>query len=429
MSQELKEAVGVLATDTSVTDIIPSGETRTPTGVMLLATYATALDNTTDESALSIGFSDFTVEAACTMNDEHGQNPTDSSRGHNGSNGIFYLDPGLTSTERLISVTAIAGGVRLTPGSSGTAFRVFALIIYESACFAGSAGDTVTAGSTFDFTHGLTNAPKCGLFAYTHAHEEGAAHGTISFGMFSWDGATIIQRSICVKSQTGQSDGENHGYLATNRVATAQDNGVLRLSEIELTIVDATKLQFTNVAGGNTLVGDLIGLIIEADELDAKVLSINSLNTDSSDWVVTGFGFKPQAVIMAMTNFTAEDTGVGDNELAGCLSIASFSDDAHSAGIASEQAANPSNTSSRLATDLYLQDHDGSADYQMDNPTFDSDGFTFAAADITIADTTTHKWFALGIKEAVSVVITDVDGDEEWNDGDTGLVITGTGFL
>jgi len=48
----------------------------------------------------------------------------------------------------------------------------------------------------------------------------------------------------------------------------------------------------------------------------------------------------------------------------------------------------------------------------------------------TLSGSETCESFTLVIKpSSSSVVITDVDTDEAWNDGDTGLVITGTGFL
>lgn len=47
----------------------------------------------------------------------------------------------------------------------------------------------------------------------------------------------------------------------------------------------------------------------------------------------------------------------------------------------------------------------------------------------TFGTNDTYVAFGFSFEETLTVIITDVDGDEQWADGDTGLVITGTGFV
>lgn len=63
------------------------------------------------------------------------------------------------------------------------------------------------------------------------------------------------------------------------------------------------------------------------------------------------------------------------------------------------------------------------------SPTFDSTGIVFAAANFTEAGTAYQQIGFMIEEDSSSVVITDVNTTESWNDGDTGLVITGTGFV
>lgn len=55
-----------------------------------------------------------------------------------------------------------------------------------------------------------------------------------------------------------------------------------------------------------------------------------------------------------------------------------------------------------------------------ENAVFDWNGDSLSGA---------HGLFGFAPSAGSSVVITDVDGDEEWDDGDASLVITGTGFV
>ena len=57
---------------------------------------------------------------------------------------------------------------------------------------------------------------------------------------------------------------------------------------------------------------------------------------------------------------------------------------------------------------------------------FDTEGYTM---NFSAVSGTRDKWPVFLLGQPSSVVVTDVDTDETWQDGDTGLVITGTGFV
>lgn len=63
-----------------------------------------------------------------------------------------------------------------------------------------------------------------------------------------------------------------------------------------------------------------------------------------------------------------------------------------------------------------------------DLPVFDSSGIVYSDANFQ-HDSTARLLLGFAMQEESGVVITDVNTTESWNDGDTGLIITGTGFV
>lgn len=405
MAAEVLFATGQLASDTSNVDVTIGGETRTPSGALFIATSATALDTTTADYSISIGVTDFTTSAYVSSTSEDAQTTTDTSRNHGEAHVIALLTPGATATfDRQATATAITGGVRVTCDGSGTQYRFAVALFFDMEVKAFSAGDTTATTSTFAVAHGLSGKPQAGIMTYGGVHTEGNVQSAPHIGFFSDDGS-IVQNSTTVRAQNGQADGENHGKIFTTRVASLQDNSAGTLQEITLTGNDATNTTFTN-DGSNTLTGDLVGLLLYHSTLQAKAQVSDSSDNAGADWSVTGAGFQPTSVLMALTNFTATDAGVGDDEIGGSFGICGF--DAStivSACVSEENAATPTNSNSRLAQALYLLNDNAVVDYNMDNPSFDSDGFTFAAADQTTADGTTHKFPTLFLGASSSVAL------------------------
>jgi hypothetical protein len=246
-----------------------------------------------------------------------------------------------------------------------------------------------------------------GFFSITSAHDAGNTQSNYCIGMMS-DNGTIVQRELGARAQSSQADGENHGLLTNTQVAHIHGNATVALSSVALTANDATNSTFTN--SGNTLAGDLIGLLVYADDVEAQLVDITSPNSAGSNWTVTGAGFTPQFVLMALSELVTINSGVTDNATAGSFGIAAVGASVTACiSVANEQGANPTDVASRLSTNIYLMDDDNTADYTLASAgelSFNSDGFTVSSADIDLADGTSHSWFGLFVAAPASAEAT-----------------------
>ncbi len=401
---KVRTLISVFPTDTSTFDVTVPGETRDPTGCVVVALEAINLDTNDDDYVISFGVTDFTDVGQVGTDNEHGQTTTDCQRKHNETNIIEITDPGEFGSPVLRSATvaAIAGGVRFDPVQSGTAHRLQITLIFGSACKAFSdAGDgSMADGETQTIAHGLDTAPKAGIYGFNNEHNSADGMCNISIGFHSGT-STIKQSAFGWRLRTGRTTTDGHGRLPTDRVGFLANNAGGEFNGREMTTNDATNCIYTNRSGGSD--GNLVGLLIECDDISVDHLIVDSPTTAASDWDYTVLAFRPQCVLMLLTRATAIDSAINNNEIACTFGFCAFDEDGsiHAAAAAAEHGIvlGNTNTQTRLSQALFLTDDDGTTDFDMDNPVLKNTGWSFAADDINTADGTVRKWPMLAFEQ------------------------------
>jgi hypothetical protein len=394
----------VFPTDTSTFDVTVSGETRNPTGCVVLCSYATDLATTTDENSMSFGLTDFTTVACVSTNDKDNQGTaTDTNLAHQLVNIINLTIPGTTSVRRSATVAAISGGVRFTPVQSGTAYRIQVILIFGAACKAFSTqGDGVlSVDETVTVAHGLGVKPSAGIYFWSDIYDDTRANADYAIG-FHADTGSIVQRGFCQEWSYNQTVTRDRAQLMTDRLGAGLDSSGNEVYGIEMTTNNATNCIYTNRIAEATGVS-INGLLIDFDDVSVSLQTVDTPTTAASDWNYNGLSFTPQAALGVITQLSAVDTGANDGT-AGVMAMFGFDEDGTEssiAGISEDQITlGVTDTNSRIDDHIHgLADHGGQL-FNFTNPTFTSDGFDVLAADITAMDSTVRKWPILFIEAA-----------------------------
>jgi hypothetical protein len=389
--------------DASTFDVTCSGY-GTPVGAVFMGNYSTSYETNATDALIGIGFTDFTNEANRVGNGEDGllTSVTDHCHIHDSVDSYSWDSPGACIGRRDINTSTTTDGTTHTPNNNTNLYGGVTVNLHTDGCIAFSAGSGTATDATFQVTHGLAGTPNFGIFSYAEAEDAISNHNHFSIGFFNDNGGSHVQKSYARTSQAGLADGENHARLFSDRVGgvTEAASGAEQES-IELTGNDGTNTTFT--ARNSTLDSDLIGILCYEPDKSVWVGNINSPDTAGSDWNETTANFQPELVFIALTNATAEDTSMTDTEAAGNIGlfVTDFTTEVTTI-MSSENAADPTNEQSRIDRNLYLLDHDATADYNITNVTASSTGITATAANITTADATTHLWPALFIGSTAS---------------------------
>lgn len=395
----VKTRLSVLPTDTSTVDVTIPAETRSPTGVIVFVGHATALDTETADFGLGIGFSDFTLSVCGYSTDEDAQSVSDSS--HQQLEGLILNvnTPGTQTSIRTATVAAITGGVRITPGEGGAAYRLLVVLIFGASCKAFAEGAGTLTANSFNVAHGLGTKPNFGFYTYNRADhgDGGAVDCNIGFGFHTDDG-TIKQVSVTHFSNNGEAVNTSvTARVESDSVMCSNNPGSLNHT-IAMTANDATNC--TYLVTGNTA-NDLCGLLVLADDVTADCKIVDSPTTAASDWVYTGLSFTPQFVSMILTPMQSTDAHISTGD-AGGISICCFDNASHLGSIggrSQSKALGTTSAKSRFNQKLrHTDDGSDTALHEMNNPSVTSSGWTFAAADITTADSTVRKWPMLAIE-------------------------------
>jgi hypothetical protein len=405
-----------LPTDTSNLDLTVAGESRTPTGCIIVCSQPVALDTLTTHLSHCIGGTDFTDQACIGMTDKSAETiDTLCSMRHQETYVLYLLNEGISSADRTCTVSAITGGIRLAPQQTGLARQVTAWIVFGTACkFFSSNGDgDLGLDEAFNVAHGMTTYPKAGIYFSNQLNVSTGADTRFSVGFHAYDGTTIEQSAVgfvndAIATTTNNSSRLQSDIGSTPRVAVNlnQANGNLRTS-FELTSVDTTNIQYT-MRGTNTTTSKLCGLLLECDGVDTQVSTIDSPTTSASDWNYNGLDFTPQFLAMVTNRILNDNNGeTGSNACTGGL-FAVDSDGTeitHSFSSQDGIVLGTTNTQSEVITGLHCPTQFGADSHNMDTIVFTSDGFDVAAADIFTADGTARKWPMLAIGEASANVV------------------------
>ena len=407
MASVIRSRSATFTTDTSTFDVEVSSEVgvRNPTGCIVIASYAEVVGTTAAHHVLSCGVTDFTTTACCASNDEDGiNNPGDSYSVHNETDIINLTTPGIGTTVRSATVAAKSGGVTFTPGESGTAYKFQVILIFGAACHAFSSQGSGSMGidDTFDITHGLGVKPNAGFYFGQDNYNGGTADAILSIGLHA-DTGSIVQRCLYMRSRSNNTNSITLGTIATNRVSTNIGNAGAENSGYELTTNDATKCTYTNRIGANTSEG-LIGLLVDFDDVDVLLATVDTPTTPASDWNYNGTTFTPQFVYAAISPHTTEGTveTSGDGGVVGITAWDTGGAE-HTTSVGTEDglvlSSVVSHTWCSLNAKIFGTDDAETTLFDLDDPTFTTDGFDFAADDIITMNGTSRKWPMLLIEE------------------------------
>jgi hypothetical protein len=392
-AQQLRVANAQITSDTSTFDVTWSGA-GTPTGVFICGTYATALDTNTDDAGFFCGVTDFTNEGVIHFNAEDGQATTDTGSEHSSSLIGLLTTPGTGSDIRtLTGAAAITDGVRITPGQSGTQYRLMVIGVFTDGFYAFSSCAGVTTDTACDITHGLANAPEAGIFFAGTDDDSNSSNGRLSIGFFADDGG-LVQRSFAWIFRNAQTDGTAHAQVVNNRVGWVTNlNAATEDYGFELTANGSTTTTIT--VRSSSANGSIIGGLFDMPN-EAYVGSVTSPNATGS-WNNNDLSFTPGVIVGALTQMTTINTAVNDSADAGSIGIfaTDFTTEV-SASAMDENASATSNTKSRLSTELWHGVDTGTEDYACNTFAADSNGWT---ATCDTADATSHLWPFLAIEE------------------------------
>lgn len=400
---------GTFTTDTSTFDVTAGGgETRNPTGCVVISSYVTAIDTNTSHVSLSVGVTDFTTVGCHSVNCEDGIVSTaDAHSVHQETNIISLTDPGVATVTRSATIAAISGGVRFTPVQSGTAHRMIVMLIFGAACkaFSDDGDGAMAVGETFDVTHGLGVKPNAGIYFQSDNYLDNTADLQLSMG-FHVDTGSIVQNCACTRWRSNNTTTFDLGVVRSDRVGTTITNGGAEDSGYELTVNNTTICTYTNRTNANTTVG-LIGLLIDFDDVTPFTEVVPTPTTAASDWNYNALSFTPQAAIGAMTQITTVGT-YDTSGLAGMFGIFGIDEsgaDHCISGSNEDQIAlgDPTpvtNSKGRQDVKIYGNDDTGSVVFDFTNVTFTADGFDVTAANITSMDSTIRRWPMLFIEAA-----------------------------
>lgn len=426
---------GVIPTGAAGTVDVTWSGAGTPTACMVFTVSATTLDSDSGDSEMSIGFSDFTNEIAFAAGGDHAKDNSDSTHGI--SDDVVNIQRADTGTIfATCQASTITDGIQLIRDQAGVAY-----LFYVVAFFGGEwavireLNNSTAINNTVNKAHTLSGEPNIGFFSMNEhsVYGNGQAVMKRSFGMFTNISETIVQRAIGFNG-TGTPYLVGSHYSDARVALVTDSNGSIDTS-VEITAIDGTNIEFTVRDSGmnNDTWGGLVGLIDE----EVKLTTVNSPNDDTSAWNVNDTTFKPQSVIGVILEMQNLNTNTTNND-GNVFSIFAVDDlgNEHTAGIYQEDGAgsggSPTQTieRSRLSTNLIaMNDINNGIEYEMQNLTFTADGFDVTAGNNIENNATTHLWPMMFIGEETAVSITDVNTTESWTDGDTGLVITGTGFV
>jgi hypothetical protein len=398
--------------DTSTFDLVTGAEgSRSPTAAIVFVNYATDLDTETSDAGVCIGMTDFTNTACFSTNSEDAQPTTSDSQRRQGTTGDIatMMSAGDITELRTFTVAAITGGIQLTPNASGSQYRFVAWLFFGTDAYCEMLGDSTGTSGSYTITHGMTNAPKLGICC-TSSTDTTANNFEMAVGIFTFLASTIKQRSVTVGSQNGQPNQrcftrEVYTDKVINTIITAFDGTEYNSNDVS--DVDATAVTVDNDT--TTQPSDVLWLILECDDVEVFLDTVDTPVVDSSDWDYTGLSFQPQFAAGFMNMSDSEAAGGSTNwadakgGTLGCLAF-DEEDSMFTALYSDEEGASTTVTKSRIASNLYLNYDDSTVAFDMDTPSFNGTGFTFAAGDITAVDGTVRKWPMFFIETQVVVV-------------------------
>lgn len=386
--------------------------TKTGFGTPKACIIINDLDNSddtfpTNDSTVSIGFSDFTNDYCICHQDNHGSAKvvSDSVK----SNTASYLL--MTNTSGIVmrgTAAAITDGVRVTNTLGVSAPGFMTIIMFGGDDLAVSLDRTI-ANSSQDGTATIT--PGTGfdtsLVFFVGADistEDNIATGiNNSFGVCHINAPTYD--TFTNRSIGWASDHNNNNGSPSSVVHSDQCLGIITETGgedwgLEVTAAATNSITITTRATGAGNSMEVYSLALDIDDRTAKVGSVDA-PTSGSEWAPSvSLGFTPQYVGLGLTHAQAEGTIETDAD-GGAVGISSNTGSGEESCHSwyNEDAAAAPNTSGLFRSRAIDFDNDDNTTLIQDHQhsSFDDGGWTYTVN--TVNDATVRKWFYWAIEE------------------------------
>lgn len=401
-----------------------------------------------DTTWICAGFWDGTTQACYAHHSEDGLTGAVNTDCWNiySSNKIAFWTNNSGTAQFAATIENITNGVRITTDTSdGEAHKCMVILIPDNGVSNIDARVLDRSGIDANGVVEVTDMGFEGDLAFVlggrcTANETPTVDFCHSFGVAANDGADT---NMCM--HLIEDDGRDLGTLTTylsnvssdTHCAMNNSSGGLRWG-VQITAWDASG--FTTRAWdeyvaplttNNTLAEDLLVLTIKFNGTpDFDVYQATAPAT-TGDWAQTAPGFEPAFGLVFGTEGVVDNTS-GDATNAESFSVMPFDGTTmRSFGYCSGDNLSTVTTSAYSLSGWRQVENAGvpgtDDTFVGTFSSFDANGFTM---NFSAVPGSSDLWPILTIGPAASTVtITDVNTTEEWDDGDTGLVITGTGFV
>lgn len=390
---KIRTLLAQFPTDDTPFQVLVPDETRIPTGCRIIAQYAEGLNAQELQAQMSWGITDFITTANIHFFNQNGiQAPTNCRTSHQTAGEIIRLRNATgTAVTRSATVTAVAGGIEVTPiEASGLQHRFEVTLVFGSACFAFSQ-DGVGGSNTFDVIHGFATAPGAGMYGVCHPRESITNSVRVGFGYHADNGSGIVSSSLGFRRDNAANPTNGGIRNHNDKVASIAASNGAALDRVELTVNAPGTSTYTEISGVN---GATIGLLIECDDIQTALVIEQTPTNDTLDWVVDSIGFRPQFVSKLLSQRIDSANGVSD-ATSGVHGHFSMDEEGSISSIILTQRDNVSSTLTRSALfdRLAFFDHNENQTHDLGpNFTFNDLGFVFDADDISLLDPVSRSY-------------------------------------
>ena len=422
MASEIKYAVQQFEwpTSTGTFDVTIPSLGWTPKACRVIAHGAATNGAVTAHLYRSVGFSDGVNQRALGVHDLDNQASIITSRAQSTTAAAVVVRT--SSIDRLDFVTGLAGpiadGWKIDCINALGSSRKCIIIFYGGADLQAEVG-TFTPSTT-------GNTSKTGMSFQPNLLEMAGIGGNpttvISNAIFhygvAYDGTSIEQGAIF--SSTGvdnNTDQISTAKLTTNAIA-GQVHNEAETWRGSISSFNSDGWTFTVDAGATGGSDDIMYLALDIGDRKATVKEVDAPTSAASDWAITGIGFEPQGLSLIPSMMEAADVDtLKTDQKAGYIAFgAADGTRQYSHSTTVEDAAGTSNISRvSHARTAYMLDTADAALFDVGLPTFNSDGWTVASADINTAQATQRKWLAIAIEReggtlSVTCGLVDING-------------------
>ena len=369
----------------------------TPTGLVIFASRATGVNGAAEaHSMLSIGFYDG-VRMRCMQ--AGGQDAVTIAEHYSGpvdARVISILTPGSSGVSGSATVAFITDGIRLTLSGTTSGYRVHGKFHFGS-CYVGHVTTGANGVPVASPNVGHTPALVYGAVNERNINSADTTQQRFSFGVASWDGVTIAQKSIGITLIRNVSPTQSFMRVYTATIGGQHDNNPT------ITISSFGGAGFNITKNGAGTAGDFIFLSTNCNGRKAKVIDYSS-PTATGNQTIT-FGFQPASVGVALSQAATVNTQIFTND-AGSLSLSGF-DGVRQASVAMSAEDNVTTTKCKnYFDDVAILLPNASTNAITHRATFGSFNATAAVVNYSVTDATTARLgFAWAIEAAAATSI------------------------